>query len=81
MSSSFDTPQGDSPKSLPDNRFLEGDPRRIDVNDTGELADWTKYLDISEGALRAALGAAGNIARDVKRYLAQLDGNSSQKLD
>ena len=71
--------EDDQPQPLHDNRFLTVDPRRIDLNDNVEMAYWTKYLDISEGALRAAVGAVGNNAGDVKNYLALLDGDAPHK--
>lgn len=66
-----------STEPKPDNRFVDGDPRRLNVNDPSELQYWMKYLDISEGALRATIGAVGNVAQDVKDYLARLEPPSA----
>ena len=65
--------QGESPQAPPDNRFVDGDPRDVYVDDPTELLYWMKYLDISESALRAALGAVGSKAQDVRDYLARFD--------
>jgi hypothetical protein len=55
----------------PVNAFVR-DERSIDLNDAAEVLYWTKFFDITEYALHAAVGAVGNTAQDVKDYLARL---------
>lgn len=45
------------------------DALRINVNEDHELRYWTKALNVSEAELRAAVGAAGVMAKDVRAPL------------
>lgn len=45
------------------------DALRINVTEDHELRYWTKALNVSEAELRAAVGAAGVMAKDVRAHL------------
>ena len=56
---------------MADDRSNRGpaDASRINVNEDHELRYWTKALDVSEAELRAAVAAAGVMAKDVRAHL------------
>ncbi|KQP03492.1 hypothetical protein ASF28_20070 [Methylobacterium sp. Leaf99] len=45
------------------------DRERINVNETWEVAWWCRKFGVTEAQLRAAVKAAGVMARDVARHL------------
>lgn len=45
------------------------DDARVNVNQTWEVAYWTKKFGVTEMQLRAAVNAVGVMAADVKRHL------------
>ena len=45
------------------------DALRINVNEEHELRYWTNALNVSEAVLRAAVAAAGVMAKDVRAHL------------
>ena len=49
------------------------DARHIDLGDASEVAYWTKYLNVAEAVLRAAVGMVGPRAQDVKEHLARME--------
>ena len=55
--------------SLPDNSFKDGDPRRLDVNDSTERAYWCKSLGVSESELLTVVSRVGASAQKVKDAL------------
>ena len=52
------------------NSFRDGDPRLIDLEDPLERQYWSKSLMVGEDELTEAVGAVGNSAEEVKRWLA-----------
>lgn len=56
---------------MADDRAKRGpaDASRINVNEEHELRYWTTALEVSESELRAAVAAAGVMAKDVRAHL------------
>ncbi|MDB5742582.1 MAG: hypothetical protein JWR68_897 [Polaromonas sp.] len=44
-------------------------PDRVNVNNTGEMAQWAKKLDVTDAQLREAVAAVGDKASDVEMHL------------
>ena len=56
---------------MADDKSIRGpaDAARINVNEEHELRYWTKALGVTEQKLRAAVAAAGVMAKDVRAYV------------
>lgn len=56
---------------MADDKSIRGpaDAARINVNEEHELRYWTQALGVTEQKLRAAVAAAGVMAKDVRTYL------------
>ncbi|MBB1599990.1 DUF3606 domain-containing protein [Variovorax sp. UMC13] len=56
---------------MADDKSIRGpaDAARINLNEEHELRYWTKALGVTEQKLRAAVAAAGVMAKDVRAYL------------
>ena len=52
------------------NSFRDGDPRLVNLEDPPEREYWSKSLQASESELAEAVGAVGNSAEKVRRWLA-----------
>ena len=56
---------------MPDDKSARNSPdnKRIDINDSNELRNWTKSLGVTEEQLRTAVGKVGTSAEKVREHL------------
>jgi hypothetical protein len=56
---------------MADDKSKTGKPDRdrINVHESYELRDWAKHFGVSEDALKAAVGKAGPMVKDVAKQL------------